>query len=128
MSIEQVIIIVTTAIAVITAGVSLAKVRSERRKISAEAKKLDVDTVAVISSSALALLAPMEKEMTNLRKRASDAEAAVEAVTRRARQAEAKLTTNELQLADALRRIEELETTVGELTARLARYEDEGGS
>ena len=82
-----------------------------RKEIAAKAAKTDADAAAVLSTTAIGLVGPMQSRMDDLNRRASEAEARAEAAERRASEAEA--------------RIRRLEATVEELTAEIERVRRE---
>lgn len=123
-NIETVIPLITTLLGAIGTIYGFSRFKAERKKIDAEAEKIDVDAVAVISSSAIALLGPMEKQVTNL-------EARLVAVTKRADQLENKYETASAELdytrkslEQTLARCDELETLTKKLLAELRRYQE----
>jgi chromosome segregation ATPase len=127
MTIETAILIFTTLIGAIGTVYGLAKAKAEKRKITAEAEKVDVDAVAVISNSAIALLGPMEKQVSNLETR-------LQATTQRANELENKYETVSAELdytrkslQETLSRCEELETLTKNLLSELRRYQERYG-
>jgi chromosome segregation ATPase len=136
-NLEQILLIGGMVVSGVGAAIALAKVRSERRKMTSEAKKIDVDTIAVISSSAIALLAPMETKVKNLSAelaattdqlakvtaRAQESSAALAATTAELVSTKEELVETKTQLDAAVGRIADLEATVTDLVNRLRHYE-----
>jgi len=115
-SAESIVLIATAIAAVVTALISVVKQRSERRKISA-------DTVSVISSSAIALLAPMEKQVTSLEKKLAAATTRADELELKYRGALARIDELESKHRSAQSRADELESQLEKLLIRLRNYE-----
>lgn len=125
------ILVITTLGGLATSAVLLYKAKSDKRKIVSETHKISADAAAVISSSAIALMAPMEAQINDLESRLKSA-------TRRAEMLDKKLadttrrlevTTSDLreatkQLNAAHDRIDELES---QLEIRIAQVKKENG-
>lgn len=75
--IAQGIFTTITALGGLGAVVLLFRVRSENKKLTAEARKADADAVAVLSQSAISLLAPLRAEVAALQSKVSELNAQV---------------------------------------------------
>jgi septal ring factor EnvC (AmiA/AmiB activator) len=93
-NIAELILLAGAVGAVLTAGAALARLRPERRQIAAATTQADTDAAATVTTSALALLEPLQHEVVALR---------------------ASLTDTQADLAAAQTRIAELEATVATL-------------
>lgn len=124
MDAESIVLYITTAAGLIGTIIGLAKFRSDKRKMEAEADKVGVDAVAVISNSAIALLGPMEKQVTGLEARLAMVTKRADELENKYETASAELDYTRKSLEQTLARCDELETLTKNLLAELRRYQE----
>jgi peptidoglycan hydrolase CwlO-like protein len=112
MELQTIVLLLGTFTGVATSAVLIFKARAERKKLTNESGKISADAAQVISNSAVALLAPMQEQITHLEARLSAANKQILDLDRQLQTTTQDLRDTNRQLNIAMDRVEELEGIV----------------
>ena len=121
--VQTIVLLITTLGGLISSIILIYRARADKHKITEESSKIGAEAAAVISATAVALLAPMREEVKTLEGKLQKANNRADHLSRQLETTTADLRDATKQLNLARDRIDDLEGQVESLLVRL----QEGG-